>query len=145
MKTINCLLIDPTNKTLEPYILASEAIANVIGCQWIEGVRVNNTNMCYVDEEGLLSPSPGPFFSLNGGATIIHGKGLVVGVNEEGDNVDCSISRDALWARLTWPNVKFVGFVESNEVQDHPLFGRVNVFSRKAKFEPLSKTEGKIP
>lgn len=54
---------------------------------------INDHDSILVDEEGLLKPCD-HFFLYEGAHQPFAGNGLIVGVDEEGETVDCNISAE---------------------------------------------------
>lgn len=84
-KTVVETTIDDTEKVLDQWYKA-------INCDLVEIAHyITNHDSILVDEEGYLK-NPKHFFSYNGGHQPFAGNGLIVGVNDEGESVDCDIT-----------------------------------------------------
>jgi hypothetical protein len=110
-KTIPCWLIDSEKREIRPHVYNGDykTIHSAIGCDtFTVATFCPDTGDCaFVDDEGLLK-SPVLFFSINGFPQPLAGKGLVLGIDDEGDGVAPTIDLE----RLT-RNVRF-----------YELFGR---------------------
>jgi hypothetical protein len=88
-------LIDPTIRTVHKvdyngdykqiYDLLSDDNHRV---EMFQVVEINeHGDGVFVDEEGLLNGNPHGWFTVRGYPGVLRGKGLVLGVDEEGDSV----------------------------------------------------------
>lgn len=82
---MKAILIDPKNKTIEEIDIAGKNIKEIIGCKYIDGVRVGNDFM-YVDDQGLLNENY--LFNFLHYDQPFAGKALIVGVDWEGAETD---------------------------------------------------------
>lgn len=81
-----------------------EAMYQVIGCDLVEPVQINEQrDTVWVDEEGLLH-NPEYFFRLTGpaGHVDLAGKGIVTGTTVDGDNCEPAIGIDELSLMVSW-------------------------------------------
>lgn len=147
------ILIDPTTQTcvLHDFDGEFESIARLLECSWVERVQLTPATFLYIDEEGLLAAEPKPFFRLPKltGDTTFCGRGLIVVEYPDsgfGDVVAaCEEYFLGTWGfppaaergSLIFPRVRFTGFHDSESIQNHPVFGPVTTFTRKAIFEDL--------
>lgn len=92
MKELRGYLIDPEKKTIEPVIHNGDykQIYKFIGADCFDVVRIDDENMIFVDDEGLLNGTR-YFFMLKGYPQPFAGKGLLMGSNDEGDTVSSSM------------------------------------------------------
>jgi hypothetical protein len=94
---MKAILIDSVNKTVTELNLDPQK--NML-TQWYKALDVNMVEVAHyitdhdsilVDEEGLFKPCD-HFFVYEGAHQPFAGKGLVVGVNEDGETVACDIT-----------------------------------------------------
>lgn len=116
-KMIKTIVIDPFTRTIEHGTLpygndgAYTGIVDAVfegrpAKGYIELVRVDRRNAVWVDEEGLLKDwADQRFFTW--GPQQLAGRGVITGVNEEGDTVDATIDIERVRR-----DVKFVGAEE---------------------------------
>ncbi len=96
---MKAILIDSVNKIISELDL--DPNKNML-LQWYKSLDVSmvevahyitNHDSILVDEEGLLKPCD-HFFIYDGAHQPFAGNGLVVGVDKEGETVDCDITLD---------------------------------------------------
>lgn len=134
------ILIDPAAKTVTDIEVETwEAVKEIIGCKWLEGVTIaridHHAEQILVNEEGLLVDEPGPFFQI-GDNTPIAGKGVVLGVNQEGETVSTRLRAELVAPRISFPDVEFTGFTTTEDDPIHPLLGPMHRITRTANFKP---------
>lgn len=139
------ILIDPTAKTVTDIEVESwEKVKEIIGCKWLEGVTIArvaahaeqiHAEQILVNEEGLLVDEPGPFFQV-GDNTPIAGKGVVLGVDYEGDVISTRLTAALVAPRISFPDVEFTGFTMSEDDAIHPILGPMHRITRTANFKP---------
>lgn len=139
---MRAIIIDPTAKTVEEADIDTtyETFRHNFKSGWVERVPLPTRHWLWIDEEGLLQPEPEPFFRI----PAVHldstfcGKGIILGEDDEyGDHAAAAVTVEVVRSLVTFPTVRFVGFEDTEGYQDHPVFGRIAVFSRKAIFEDL--------
>lgn len=140
-KSLHAILIDPTSRTVEPVELnrGYREISRILGCGCFTTLGLSRSEVLYLDDEGLLKEEPGPFFKLEGYPQPLAGRGLILGLDFDGESVSTKLTVEKVRQKVSWPEVKFVGFADSSGTEDHPLLGSVHVFRRVAKFTPLAK------
>ena len=91
---MRAILIDPARKTIEEtkYDGTLEDIYKHIEQAVITTVRVDEENILYVDDEGLYRPNQHYF--RWGPQKYLAGRGIIIGVNEAGEDVEATISID---------------------------------------------------
>lgn len=112
-------------------------IRRLLGIECFTTIQWGNRNHLILDDEGLLREAPGPFFQIAGYDQPLAGKGLILGLDRKGDHVDTTLKLFYMLDKVTFPNVRFVGFEDTSGPQIHPIFGEINVFSRKAIFKEI--------
>lgn len=93
---MHAILIDPKAKTIAyiEYNGDYKDIYRLIDATTFTTVRVNERNTLYVDDEGLFKPNQ--YYFAWGPQEHLGGKGLVVGLTEEGDDAPVSIDLKAV-------------------------------------------------
>ena len=93
-KLINALFIDVVKQTVTPIEIKNKYTEYypLLECQTIEAIHLENGDVIYIDEEGLLSPQKG-YFRLKGYPQVYAGHGLVIGTRiskfDENDDASC--------------------------------------------------------
>jgi hypothetical protein len=81
-------------------------------CDDINAVRVSDRDAMYVDGEGLLIANM-PMFSFVSkdpmNASSFAGRGLIVGTNDEGDDVDHTLNVEQVRAAVIWLELETTG------------------------------------
>ena len=148
---IEAIRIDATEKSIANIPLPEGDLfpwlREQLSCEWVEPIRLGRAITLWIDEEGLLAEHPGPFFQVEispGRQTIPISKfGVILAAKEDETLIPLSeaspnLSMKFVHSRVRFPSVRFVGFVQSQKEEDHPLFGRVTVIRREAQFEELN-------
>lgn len=105
-------LIDPVQRTVEEvnYTGDYQQIYELIGADCFDVCRINSAgDGIFVDDEGLLRYGLLPAFmtTLYGGP--LAGRGLVLGVDSEGESVEPTISLESLRETLTFGQIMSQG------------------------------------
>ena len=113
MKAIH---IDPFNKTVKEVDTHGnlEDIYNLLGCDTLDAVGIDEQNVLYVDDCGLLKNNQ-RYFNING--KVLAGNGVVIGFDDEGDSVDTSLNADDLdikWLPDDHVEQPFINFIPFN-------------------------------
>lgn len=92
-------LIDPEQRTVAPVTLtqqptALQEIYRHLDCQIISSAHLDDGDTIYVDDEGLLGGPVMQFFGIKGVGQPLAGRGLVVGIDADGNDVAPSIAFD---------------------------------------------------
>ena len=96
MKSIHINPFDQTIKEVD--VLDNlEDIYNLLGCRTMDAVGIDESNVLYIDDEGLLKDEQ-RYFNING--RNLAGNGLVMGFNDEGDTIDTTLKTEDL--NITW-------------------------------------------
>lgn len=117
MKEIQGYLIDPEKQTIDPvkYNGDYKEIYKLIECGTFTIVRIDDENMIFVDDEGLLN-NPRHFFCLRGYPQPLAGKGLLMGSNEDGDTVSSTMDLDKVKDLIVgFQELSVQGFVTKEE------------------------------
>lgn len=102
---MKAILIDAFNKTVTEVKLDGrkdmlDQWYHVMKVDMVEVAHyINDHDSILVDEEGLLKPCD-HFFLYEGAHQPFAGNGLVVGVDEEGETVDCNISAEEVEQKI---------------------------------------------
>lgn len=102
-------------------------------------VRISAEDTIFVDDNGLLN-EPTHFFEYYGYPQPLAGKGLILGVDDEGESIATMLDVDYVRAMVTWKNdLQLVGMDTFEDTIDHPLlgpktkrFGSRPVFTKKS-------------
>lgn len=143
-KTMRAILIDPVTKTVSAVTTDGKlaSIYALLGCKTIEGVRVSTKgDTMYVDEEGLLHEEQQPFFAFLGRETTpFCGRGLILGVDREGDSAATTLDVATVYSQVVWPDIELVGFRDVSGQTGAGIFGEtVPVIGSEAVFAPKRK------
>jgi hypothetical protein len=97
-------LIDPFAQTITEvdHPGGLQSIYALTQCDIIQGVYLDNGDCIYVDEEGLLRDIEQRFFTIDGFAQPIAGRGLVVGSSEDGETVAPKTTLSELKGMIGW-------------------------------------------
>jgi hypothetical protein len=122
---MRALLIDPEHRSITEIAIDGDVVSirGALGCEyfeghpWLNGSTMTGGDTIYGDAHGLfVEPPPRYFFQVDvdppGPASTISacpGKGLVLGVDKNGDSCDASISVAELTARVTFTQRVFRG------------------------------------
>ena len=90
---MRAILIDPTScqvNQVEGEFNELQVVYTLLHCNCIEAFRLPGSSADWVicDEEAKLKEVPAPLFRLTDFHDSISGRALVVGVDEEGDNIE---------------------------------------------------------
>jgi hypothetical protein len=114
---MNAYLIDPFTKTVTTveYDGDYQRIYDLIECDMFDVVRINaQGDGIFVDDEGLINGKEQAFFRIDvdGYHHPLAGKGLVLGVDSEGESISPHITHEELCERIFWglpPRLVVVG------------------------------------
>lgn len=103
-------------------------IDSPVDARSIEGAGAGET--LWFDDEGLLKVEDGEFhdyFVLNGVAAPIHGRGLILGANQDGESTSTSLSSVAVSANIEFKRLRIKGWTEpvSDDNYEHPVYGKM--------------------
>ena len=92
MTKIKAIRIDTAERRFHEVELEqddTEAICGFVGCSMFDVVRIDNNDVIFVDDEGLLTAKgDSTFFTLKSYEGILVGNGLLLGTNDEGESID---------------------------------------------------------
>ena len=102
------IFIDSENKTITDIDLKGDLQSwyDIIKCELVEVAHYfNDHDSIMVDEEGMLK-SLENFFSVEGShQEFFAGNGLVVGVDKEGNTVDCKLRAKDIKEKITFKDL----------------------------------------
>lgn len=88
----------------------------LIGCELVQAVKIGNEgDALYVDEEGLLKPQAHLFHLMGHN---IAGNGLIVGTDDEGNDVDARMNLDTIRNAIQWATPDELGYDASKPLAD---------------------------
>jgi hypothetical protein len=100
------VLIDPTNRSIMyvEYDGNYQSIYKLIDAQCFDVVRIDKGDTIFVDDEGLINGKGmrAGFFVYGNYPQPLAGKGLVLGVDDEGDSVSCANSLAFFENNISW-------------------------------------------
>lgn len=88
------ILIDPFTKTVTDIQTSGKLaeIYEILGVEIVTAVSVGEDQTLFLDDEGLMVPKESQeYFQWKGSNQPYAGKGLILGVDEDGDNTDASM------------------------------------------------------
>lgn len=100
----NAILIDPFGQRISSIPLDDLGVTEIqeaIGCQYFEVHGLATGDILYVDEEGRVSGIQAGFRLPQANSTFV-GRALLVGVDEEGYNMEPSISPQTVSRSICW-------------------------------------------
>lgn len=110
MKSIKGILIDPFAKTVTDFDLNKdggfEEINTAIGSHTFTSAAVDHeSDTLYVDDEGLFKENQKFFFLPNFSPyQPLAGKGLIVGIDDEGDSSNVKTTLQEIQNQILWYN-----------------------------------------
>lgn len=108
---MRAFLIDPGARTLTTVEYDGDytTIYQLLGIDTFDVVRFGDDgDVIYVDDEGLMK-GPTDFFLIEGYPQPIAGKGLVLGTDAEGDDIEPKVSEEWLRENLDFGNMMNLG------------------------------------
>jgi hypothetical protein len=131
------ILIDPAAKTVTDVEVGPPSkmetlhdVYELMECDTIQPVYLDQHNVMYVDEEGLMKKDPGPFFGWHNYAQPLCGRCLVLGYKGGTyEDTDVNMTRDEVEQAVTWLNIEFVGYADIDiNVKDGFMIGKRAIF-----------------
>ena len=135
-------LIDPKDETITEvdYSDTHLDINRHIDCEKLTIVGINpGADVVFVDDEGLLN-NPRYFFMLAGYPHPLPGKGLVLGIDDDGESVEPAMTIGDLRAMVRFVQLSCRGFDYSDGDEDTP-YGRMRVLRSTPIFGPPDQGE----
>lgn len=130
------ILINPEDKTVTEIETPGglDELYRLVNCRTVEVVDLGGGQDLWLDEEGLLTDDPGPFFAFIGReAHPFCGRGLILSNDGQGNSTSTTLRLSAVSKLIVWPDIEFAGFapVETSTGEDGGF-----VISTTAKFKP---------
>lgn len=118
------ILINPESRTITEVEVKKgiNAIYALIHADTFDCVYIDPHNTVYVDDNGLLN-DPEFFFKLQGYPQPLAGRGLILGVDDEGGSRSATVTLDWAQHNVTFERLQVEGFRQIDTVVDHPILG----------------------
>lgn len=139
---MRAILIDPVARTVTEvdYDGNYKSIYRLIEAHPFQVLQINETESVFIDDEGLLhEPSPTHYFRFGTDGHPVSGKGLVLGVDDEGESVATQLTIAELQDMIQFVRLRFVGFEDISGKVNHPIFGIVEQIGQRAVFAPFEE------
>ena len=115
-KAIKVYLIDPYKRTVTEHLYDAslESIYQAIGngCSCFQDIAIDFTHHLFVDEEANMKDlgiESDCCFKIQGKPHVFRGRGLIIGINRNGNDCDPTLSRQFVEGQVIWPFVKLSG------------------------------------
>lgn len=112
-----------------------KVIQEKLGVRCFTVINIDDGDTLYIDDEGLLK-DPEFFFTFGSYPQPLAGNGLILGVDEEGDDTDATLPLDKAVAAITFLRGKVAGFTSAEGWAQHPTLGNLFVYQSKAVIVP---------
>lgn len=135
-------LIDPKDETITEvdYSDTHLDINRHIDCEKFTIVEINpGADAVFVDAGGLLN-NPRYFFTLAGYPQPLPGKGLVLGIDDDGESTEPAMTIGDLKAMVRFVQLSYRGVTHSAGDEDTP-YGRMHVLRSTPIFGPPDQGE----
>lgn len=143
---LSALLIDPADKSIRELSTLSrekidlDMIYGLIEADTFDALPFMQTEVIYIDDNGLsglAEGEPAPFFEVPNRSPIA-GKGLILGVDKEGDTISTRLPLFAAQNLVKFTTRRFLGFkpIADGATINHPLFGVTALVGSTAEFSP---------
>lgn len=97
---MKAFLIDPLAKSIAAveYNNTIEHMYQILRCNLVDRVRLDEQHLVWIDDEGLLGQNPeaNGFFGLRNYPNVLCGRGLVIGDNGAGGSADATATIEYL-------------------------------------------------
>ena len=142
---MKCILIDPAARAVSEVARPGKDFREIYGlidADTFTVVAVSETEALYLDDNGLLTDEPVYMFKWRGYDSPLAGKGLIVGVDAEGEDVDTKMTVDEVSAQIEWLGRQNVDGIDTFEGEfDHPVLGRVRGVKSTVRISPAPLPE----
>ena len=107
---MRAILLNPFDQTVKEVVYTGDfrEIYSLIDCTTFDVVRLSESDDMYVDDEGMLANMNYFFRYTNDDfyvePVLLAGKGLIVGTNEEGEDIEPELTVEDIRSRI-----KFLG------------------------------------
>lgn len=114
---MRAILIDPRAKTVEETECDGglQDIYRLTQCDTIDAVRIGERDTIYVDDNGLVSGEPEPFFMWADYPQPLAGRGLILAIDDEGETIGTELDIVLVRASVSFPAVEFTGMSTTHE------------------------------
>jgi len=140
---MRAILIDPVARTMTEvdYDGDYKSIYRLIDVDMFEVMQISDIESVFIDEEGLLKePAPTHYFKIGDDGHPLSGKGLVLGVNDEGDSIATQLTIDELSTIIQFVRLTFHGFQAYEGTVNHPILGpNTPLIGQRAIFGPFDE------
>jgi hypothetical protein len=104
---MKAILIDPASKTATEteYDGTLDSLYRLLGCAYVDYVRLNDDNGIFVDDDGLLNEHHRHIFVIetgDGRGLLFVSKGLVSGSDRDGTAIDTTMTAGQVAAIVTF-------------------------------------------
>lgn len=121
---MKAILIDVHSQTIKEVEIEKNASVNIghiyehLKCDCFTSVGIDENNDIFVDDEGLLKLTPlSKFFLYKGYPQPLAGNGLIVGIDEEGDSVEPTLTIQQVAENVIFMNLREVQvYAEVNNI-----------------------------
>tara|TARA_B100000780_G_C20719638_1_gene286035 strand:+ start:72 stop:419 length:348 start_codon:yes stop_codon:yes gene_type:complete len=98
---MKAILINPFNQTIKEAVYTGDfkEIYDLVECRTFDCVYLDNVEVLYVDDEGLLQGDT-KYFSING--KVLAGKGLVLGTDADGETIETGLTLQMVKDMVEW-------------------------------------------
>lgn len=143
MKQVKGILIDPITQTISQHEVDADdyrEIYRMIDADTFDAVRIDDINVAYVDDEGLLK-DPKYFWQWVTPSgrkySEIAGKAFILGSDENGSTVGTTLTVEEVNARVTFFTGRVGRYVPipAGAKMNHPILGEVNVVGGQHEIE----------
>jgi hypothetical protein len=120
---MKAIFIDPQARTVTLIEHGGDyrSILKTIDVQIFTCVALDSANTLFVDDEGLLN-DPRYFFEIGDYPQPLAGKGLVLGITDDGDSADTTLPLPAVESAVRFLELKVDGFANGDYVQKDGTF-----------------------
>lgn len=119
MTTIRGILIDPFSRSASEFYIDEAPVETFAkrlaarlagGCEWVQTLRVTETEVLWLDEEGLLKDwDSTAFFKFSfKPSTFIAGRAVLFGIAQDGEADSTMLRPDTIEAFVDWVDAKDV-------------------------------------
>lgn len=112
------ILIDPFAKKVSEIETSGKLaeIYELLGVELITAVSIGEEHSLFLDDEGLLAPKASQeYWQLKGSNQPYAGKGLILGLDEEGDNIDATMEAEDV--------AMLVSFLDKENIEPEAFLG----------------------
>jgi len=101
VNNMKAILINPFDETIKETVYTGDykEIYDLVECRTFDCVYLDNREVLYIDDEGLLIEET-KYFSLNN--RIFAGKGLILGSDKDGETADVGLTLQMVEDMVEW-------------------------------------------